>query len=186
MQESKIEYLAASQLSPYPSNSRTHSKKQIRQIADSIRQFGFTNPLLIDNQNVILAGHGRLVASKSLGLEQVPCVRLGDMTAQQKRAYVLADNKLALNAGWDEELLALELQGLMEVDLDFDIGITGFSIAEIDGLIEGLSPEDVGDPEDDQVPPHNGETPVTRLGDIWELGLHRLICGDSLVASTCE
>ena len=102
MKESKIEYLATSQLSPYPRNSRTHSKKQIRQIADSIRQFGFTNPLLIDSHNVILAGHGRLAAAKTLGLEQVPCVRLEGMTAEQKRAYVLADNKLALNAGWDE------------------------------------------------------------------------------------
>lgn len=186
MTASKIEYLEASQLSPYPRNSRTHSRKQIRQIADSIRQFGFTNPLLIDGQNVILAGHGRLAAAKTLGLEQVPCVRLEGMTAQQKRAYVLADNKLALNAGWDEELLALELQGLMKIDLDFDIGITGFSIAEIDGLIEGLAPEDTGNPEDDRMPAYNEELPVTRVGDIWELGPHRLICGDSLMASTCE
>ena len=185
MKSSTIEYLATSQLSPYPRNSRTHSKKQIRQIADSIRQFGFTNPLLIDSQNVILAGHGRLAAAKTLGLEQVPCVRLEGMTAQQKRAYVLADNKLALNAGWDEELLALELQGLMEFDLDFDIGITGFSIAEIDGLIEGLNPKDMGNPEDEWVPADNEEPPVTRIGDIWELGPHRLICGDSLMASTC-
>jgi DNA modification methylase len=186
MKLSTIEYLTVAQLNPYPRNSRTHSKKQIRQIADSIRQFGFTNPLLIDSQNVILAGHGRLAAAKTLGLEQIPCVRLEGMTADQKRAYVLADNKLALNAGWDEELLALELQGLMEIDLDFDVGITGFSIAEIDGLIEGLSPEDVGDPEDDRMPAYNEGLPVTRLGDIWELGPHRLICSDSLMASTCE
>jgi DNA modification methylase len=186
MTELKIDYLQYSTLQPYPRNSRTHSKKQIRQIADSIRQFGFTNPLLIDNQNMIIAGHGRLAAAKMLGLEQVPCVRLEGMTADQKRAYVLADNKLALNAGWDEELLALELQGLMKIDLDFDIGITGFSIAEIDGLMDGLSPEDAGDPEDDLMPGDYGQPPVTRLGDIWELGLHRLICGDSLLASTCE
>ena len=106
MTASTIEYLATSQLSPYPRNSRTHSKKQIRQIADSIRQFGFTNPLLIDSQNVILAGHGRLAAAKHAWARQVPCVRLEGMTTEQKRAYVLADNKLALNAGWDEELLA--------------------------------------------------------------------------------
>ena len=186
MKESAIEYLKASELRPYPRNARTHSRKQIRQIADSIRQFGFTNPLLIDSQNVILAGHGRLAAAKSIGLEQIPCVRLEGMTAQQKRAYVLADNKLALNAGWDEELLALELQNLMELDLDFDIGITGFSIAEIDGLMGGLSPQDAGDPEDDRIPADNGEPPVTRLGDIWELGPHRLICGDSLLVSTVE
>ncbi len=186
MTEIKIDYLQYSTLQPYPRNSRTHSKKQIRQITDSIRQFGFTNPLLIDSQNMILAGHGRLLAAKMLGIDQVPCVRLEGMTADQKRAYVLADNKLALNAGWDEELLALELQGLMEIDLDFDIGITGFSIAEIDGLMDGLSPEDAGDPEADRIPPDNGKPPTTRLGDIWELGLHRLICGDSLLASTCE
>ena len=128
----------------------------------------------------------RIAAAKTLGIEQVPCVRLEGMTADQKRAYVLADNKLALNAGWDEELLAHELQGLMEIDLDFDLGITGFSIAEIDGLIEGLSSEEVGNPEDDRMPAFNEGLPVTRLGDIWELGPHRLICGNSLMASTCE
>jgi DNA modification methylase len=186
MKETTIEYLPVSQLSPYPRNARTHSKKQIKQIAESIRRFGFTNPLLIDSQNIILAGHGRLAAAKLLGLEQVPCVRLEGMTAEQKRAYVLADNKLALNAGWDEELLALELQGLMEIDLDFDSGITGFSIAEIDGLIEGLNTEDKGNPDDERLPRDKGEPPVTRLGDIWELGPHRLICGDSLMPSTCE
>jgi DNA modification methylase len=186
MQAITIEYLTHTQLSPYPRNSRTHSKKQIRQIADSIRHFDFTNPLLIDNKNMILAGHGRLAAAKSLGLEQVPCVRLEGMTPQQKRAYVLADNKLAFNAGWDEELLVLELQGLMEIDLDFDIGITGFSIAEIDGLIEGLTPDELGSPKDEWMPSDNGELPVSALGDIWELGPHRLVCGDSLEATTCE
>lgn len=186
MKESAIEYLKASELRPHPRNARTHSRKQIRQIADSIRQFGFTNPLLIDSQNVILAGHGRLAAAKSIGLEQIPCVRLEGMTAQQKRAYVLADNKLALNAGWDEELLALELQGLMEIDLDFDIGITGFSIAEIDSLIEGLAPQDAGDPDEEWMPGDNQRSPVTRLGDIWLLGPHRVICGDSLLAATCD
>ena len=186
MKASTIEYFKVSQLSPYPRNSRTHSKKQIGQIADSIRQFGFTNLLLIDTQNVILAGHGRLAAAKTLGIEQVPCVRLESMTTDQKRAYVLADNKLGLNAGWDEELLALELQGLLEIDLDFGVGITGFSIAEIDGLIEGLSTEDVENPEDEWMPGDNDEPPVTRMGDIWEFGPHRLICGDSLLASTAE
>ncbi|HUQ36706.1 MAG TPA: DNA methyltransferase [Aestuariivirga sp.] len=186
MKASAIEYLSASQLNPYPRNARTHSKKQIKQIADSIRKFGFTNPLLIDNQNMILAGHGRVAAAKILGLEQVPCVRLEGMTAEQKRAYVLADNKLALNAGWDEEILALELQGLMEIDLNFEIGITGFSIAEIDGLIEGLAPEDRGNPDDEWVPGVDQSSQVTRLGDVWLLGPHRLICGDSLLAATCE
>ncbi len=147
-----VEYRAPASLTPYPRNARIHSKKQIRQIADSIRQFGFTNPILIDSQNMILAGHGRLAAAKLLGMDRVPCVRIESMTRGQKRAYVLADNKLALNAGWDEEILALELKGLLEIDLDFDIGLTGFSIAEIDSLIEGLTPEEPGDPMDEWLP----------------------------------
>jgi DNA modification methylase len=186
MTELRIDYLPYSNLQPCPRNARTHSKKQIRQIADSIRQFGFTNPLLIDNQNMILAGHGRLAAAKALGLELLPCVRLSDMTAEQKRAYLLADNKLALNAGWDEELLAIELQSLMKIDLDFDVGITGFSISDIDSLIEGLNPQDAGAPEDEWTPPEGDATLVTSVGDIWELGVHRVICGDSLLASTVE
>ena len=112
-----IEYLPSKALQPYPRNARTHSKKQIKQIADSIRQFGFTNPLLIDKDNMILAGHGRLAAAGLLALETLPCVRLEHMTPAQKKAYVLADNKLALNAGWDDELLALELQELLSGSL---------------------------------------------------------------------
>jgi ParB-like chromosome segregation protein Spo0J len=107
--ELEIEYLPIDELASYPRNARTHSQKQIRQIADSIREFGFTNPILIDNRNTILAGHGRLEAARALGLQQVPCVRLEHMTPAQKRAYVLADNKLAQNAGWDEDILALDL-----------------------------------------------------------------------------
>ncbi len=137
MATTTIEYLTPDRLRAYPRNARTHSKKQIKQIAASIREFGFTNPLLIDNENTILAGHGRLAAAKSLGMQQLPCTRLEGMTAEQKKAYVLADNKLALNAGWDEEILASELQSLLEFDSDFDIGLTGFSIAEVDSLIEG-------------------------------------------------
>jgi DNA modification methylase len=138
------------------------------------------------NFDTILASHGRLEAAKLLKLERVPCVRLGRMTAEQKRAYVLADNKLALNAGWDEEILALELQSLLAVDLEFDIGITGFSIAEIDNLIEGLSPEDPGDPEDDRLPDLQEANVVSRPGDIWELGPHRVLCGNSLDRNSYE
>lgn len=123
-----IEYLPLGALAPYPRNARTHSRKQIRQIADSIRTFGFTNPLLIDSQNMILAGHGRLEAAKLLGMDKVPSVRLEHMTPAQRKAYVLADNKLALNAGWDEELLALELGELLALDDDFDIGVGRISI----------------------------------------------------------
>ena len=112
-------------------------------------------------------------------------MRLGTLSAAQKRAYVLADNKLALNAGWDEELLAVELEGLLELDLDFDIEVTGFSIAEIDSLIEGLTPEESGDPKDELLPDVGLGPPVTQLGDVWQLGPHRLICGDALLPETC-
>jgi hypothetical protein len=148
-----VEYIPPDDLKSYGRNARTHSRKQIRQIADSIRIFGFTNPILIDSQNMILAGHGRVQAAALLAMAKVPCVRIETMTLEQKRAYVLADNKLAMNAGWDEELLAEELKGLLEIDLDFDIGVTGFSIPEIDSLIDGLAPEEPGNPEEEQVPP---------------------------------
>ncbi len=135
MAQLSIEYVQPDDLRPYGRNARVHSRKQIRQIADSIRTFGFTNPILIDHQNTILAGHARVEAAAFLTMANVPCVRIETMTREQKRAYVLADNKLAMNAGWDEELLAEELKGLLEIDLDFDVGVTGFSIPEIDALI---------------------------------------------------
>ena len=147
-----VELVALDQLRPWPRNARTHSKKQIQQIAESIRRFGFTNPVLIDGDNRILAGHGRVEAARSLGMATVPCLRFDHLSAAEKRAYVLADNKLALNAGWDEELLALELKELAVSDLDFDLEITGFSIAEIDNLIDGLEPTEQGDPADDLLP----------------------------------
>ena len=175
-----IEQIAPDRLTPWARNARTHSKKQIRQIADSIETFGFTNPVLIDAANTILAGHGRVEAAKLIGMATVPCIRLESMTPEQKRAYVIADNKLALNAGWDEDLLAEELKALLLTeDLGFDIGATGFSIPEIDSLVEGLTPEEPGDPEDDWVPETDGP-PRCRPGDVWRLGAHRLICGDAL------
>jgi len=177
-----VEQIAPDRLRPWARNARTHSAKQLRQIADSIRAFGFTNPVLIDEDGTILAGHGRVAAARTLGRDTVPCLRIERMTAEQKRAYVIADNKLALNAGWDEETLAIELQGLLATDLDFDIGVTGFSIPEIDGLIEGLAPEEVGDPIEDTMPP-DGPL-VSRIGDLWELGPHRLVCGDALEVGT--
>ena len=186
MSRLKIDYLTPTALKPSTRNARTHSKKQIRQIADSIRAFGFTNPILIDGEQTVLAGHGRLAAARLLALEQVPCVRLERMTPAQKRAYVLADNKLALNAGWDEEILASELQGLLEIDVDFDIGVTGFSIPEIDSLIEGLNPEEPGDPAEDRLPEIDHGHPISRPDDLWHLGEHRLICGDALKAVTYE
>ncbi|APE44435.1 DNA methylase N-4 [Sulfitobacter alexandrii] len=178
MAKPNIEQIAIRDLTPWSRNARTHSKKQVRQIADSIRTFGFTNPVLIDETRTILAGHGRVEAAKLLGRAAVPCLRLDHMSEAEKRAYVLADNKLALNAGWDEDLLAAELGALMSSDLDFDIGITGFSIPEIDGVLASVAPEEPGDPEDDVVP--ENAPPRVHPGDVWQLGGHRLVCGDAL------
>lgn len=178
MADLHIEVLSLAQLRPWAKNARTHSRKQVKQIAESIRSFGFTNPILIDNANTILAGHGRVEAAKLLGMTEVPCVRLEHMTPEQKRAYVIADNKLALNAGWDDEILAEELRGLLEID--FNVELTGFSISEIDSLVEGLIPEEPGDPDDDIVPDVEDGTPRCRPGDIWQLGPHRLVCGSAL------
>jgi hypothetical protein len=144
------------------------------------RRFGFTNPVLIDGENSILAGHGRVEAARQLGMTAVPCLCVNHLPPAEKRAYVLADNKLALNAGWDEELLALELQELMDADIEFDVGIIGFSIAEVDQLVEGLAREEGGDPADDRLPDPNKVAARCRPGDIWRLGSHRLVCGDSL------
>jgi len=173
-----IESLAPATLKPNPRNARTHSKKQVKQIAESIRAFGFIAPVLIDENSMILAGHGRVAAAKLVGLSSIPCRRVGTLSAKQKRAYVLADNKLALNAGWDEELLAEELEELVSLDLGFEIEATGFSIPEIDSLVEGLKPEEPNDPADD-LPAPDGP-PLCKRGDLWALGRHRLICGDAL------
>ncbi len=174
-----VEMIAPDKLRPWARNARTHSKKQIRQIAASIETFGFTNPVLIDQSGTILAGHGRVAAAQEIGMAQVPCLRIEYMTEAEKRAYVIADNKLALNAGWDDEILAEELKALSAIgDLGFDIGVMGFEIAEMDTLVEGLTPEEPGDPEDD-VLPDNVRQRVS-LGDVWQLGAHRLVCGDAL------
>ncbi len=144
--------VAIARLKPWKQNARQHSKKQISQIAESIGAFGFTNPVLIDEDEQILAGHGRVAAAKSLGLTEVPCARIDHMSPSQKRAHVLADNQIALNASWDEELLADDLGALAELDLDFDIQLTGFSLAEIDTFVEIGSPEQSRDPGADQLP----------------------------------
>ncbi|MER8577650.1 site-specific DNA-methyltransferase [Mesorhizobium sp. M1423] len=184
MLDLKIELIPVRSLRLWAKNARTHSKKQLKQIGKSIRTFGFTNPVLIDAENTILAGHGRVEAAKLIGMSEVPCVRLEHMTPEQKRAYVLADNKLALNAGWDDELLAEELRGLLEID--FDVEVTGFAIAEIDSLVEGLIPEEPGDPDDDIVPEIEGSIARCRPGDVFALGQHRLICGSALDASVVD
>jgi DNA modification methylase len=181
--ELKVLYQDPAALRPRRTNPRTHSEKQLRQIADSIRTFGFANPVLVDRDNGIVAGHGRVEAAKRLKLEAVPTICLADMTEAEIRAYVIADNRLAENAGWDRELLALELQYLCELDLDFDVTITGFEMPEIDVLFGELqvaqSNHEEQDPAD-EVPEVDDSGPaVTRPGDLWLLGKHRLICGDA-------
>jgi DNA modification methylase len=181
---SVIEQIAIDKLRPAPRNARTHSKKQIRQLARAIETFGFTNPVLVDADDQILAGHARVLAAGRVGMKQVPCLRIENMTAAQKRAYVIADNKLALNASWDEQILAEELQYLISVDTEFDVEVTGFSIPEIDGLIEGLKAEDEDDPDEDVLPDIPSGSGVSRPGDIWILGDHALICGSALEVDT--
>jgi DNA modification methylase len=173
-----IESVSVDRLRPYAGNARTHSKGQIRQIAESIRRFGFTNPVLISDEAEIIAGHGRVEAAKLLGMASVPTLRLSHLSAAQRRAYVIADNKLALNAGWDRDMLAIELQAL--VDLEFDVELTGFSLAEVDLVIEeagDASTSARGDAEN-EIPPVP-DAVVTRPGDLWLLDRHRLLCGDS-------
>lgn len=165
-------------LRPYDRNARTHSRKQIKQIAASIERFGFTNPVLVTDDVQIIAGHGRVEAAKLLGLRTVPTIALFHLSETERRAYVLADNKLALNAGWDREILAIELQGL--IDLEFDVELTGFSLAEVDFVLDEAGEADPGgeDAAEDHVPALAGPA-VSRIGDIWELGRHRLVCGDA-------
>ncbi len=174
MQDPHIRFVAPGDLKPYPKNARTHSKKQIRQIAGSIETFGWTNPVLIDAEGGIIAGHGRVEAANLLDLDQVPTLLIDHLSAAQKRAYILADNKLAANAGWDSEILAHELQGLLDLDLDFDVTITGFETPEIDILIGELNNEDEEDPDDD-IPPIDDGPAVTRPGDIWLIGKLSLV-----------
>jgi len=165
-------------LRPYARNARTHSRKQIKQIAASIERFGFTNPVLISDDGEIIAGHGRVEAAKLLGRRTVPTLALSHLSEAERRAYVLADNKLALNAGWDHEILAIELQAL--VDLDFEVELTGFSLAEIDLVIEEADEADPGGidaPEDAVI--FAAGLPVSHQGDLWQLGRHKLLCGDA-------
>ena len=173
-----IKELSISSLKPYARNARTHSKKQIKQIAASIERFGFTNPVLVSDDGEIIAGHGRVEAAKLLGWKQVPTIALSHLSETERRAYVLADNKLALNAGWDKEILAIELQALS--DLNFDVELTGFSLAEIDLVIDeaGEADPDGTDAPEDEVVFANGQ-PVSRQGDLWQLGRHKLLCGDA-------
>lgn len=164
------------ELIPYCNNSRTHDESQILQIASSIKEFGFTNPVLIDEDNGIIAGHGRVLAARKLGIDKVPSIKLSHLTDIQKKAYIIADNKIALNAGWDEELLKNEIEQLIADD--FDIDLIGFSDEEIDSLLGEEEESKQGLTDEDDVP-EVSEDPITKPGDVWILGNHRLMCGDS-------
>lgn len=176
-----IEQIKIVDLIPYARNSRTHDAAQVAQVAASIREFGFTNPVLIDEAGGIIAGHGRVLAASKIGMDKVPCIRLGYMTDAQKRAYVIADNKLALNAGWDDELLRLEVADLQA--MDFDLGLLGFNQGEIDAMLAPAGTAGNTDPDATPEPPTD---PVTRPGDVWILGRHRITCGDSTSATDVD
>jgi DNA modification methylase len=180
MDDLAIAWRPLGELIPYARNPRTHSDAQVAQIAASIREFGWTNPVLVDGESGIIAGHGRVLAARKLGLERVPVIELAHMSEAQKRAYVLADNQLALNAGWDDELLRLELADLSE--LGFDLGLIGFGEGELERLLAGGKE---GLTEDDEAPALP-EQALTQPGDLWVLGEHRLLCGDATVLADVE
>jgi len=168
----QVIYKHLSELKPDPRNARTHPKRQIEQIVASIGEFGFTNPILADPEGNLIAGHGRLRAAKQMGLEQVPVIELAGLSDAQKKALRLADNKIALNAGWDTEILKLELADLSLPDIDIDLALTGFSAGEIDVVLAE------SDDPDDEVIPEVPLEPRVKAGDIWQLGEHRIGCGD--------
>jgi len=181
MEKPEIKMVPVTDLTQYENNSRTHSDEQIAQIVASINEFGFTNPLLINPDNRIIAGHGRLMAAESIGIDEVPCIVLEGLTESQERAYVMADNQLALNAGWDFEMLKIELSDLKE--MDFDIDLIGFDGDFLDGL---LAPETKEGLTDDDAVPDAPDEPITKEGDVWLLGNHRLMCGDSTSIDAVE
>src|ERR1035438_4500205 len=178
----QVTYEEIQNLVPYARNARTHSKRQIRQIADSIHAFGFTNPVLVNRSRMIIAGHGRVDAAKLLGMKSVPTICLENLNEDEIRAYILADNRLAEKAVWDNSILAIELQHLTSVDLGFDVSVTGFEVGEVDLILrEAAAAEEKEEEESVEI----GSGPaVTKPGDIWLLGDHRLVCGDALDQST--
>jgi DNA modification methylase len=170
----QIKWESVDKLIPYAKNARTHSDEQVAQIAGSIKEFGFNNPVLVDKDNSVIAGHGRLMAARKLGMDKVPVVELNHLTESQRKAYVLADNRIALNSGWDTSMLSLELQDLKD---DIDLSLLGFDPDELDALLNPIE-ETEGLTDEDAVPDVPDE-PKTKLGDIYILGNHRLMCGDS-------
>lgn len=178
----QVELWPIDRLLPYAANARTHPDEQVAQIAGSIAEFGFNVPCLVDDRGVLIAGHGRIVAAKRLGLQQVPVIRLGHLTDAQARAFRLADNRIALNAGWDDELLAAELERLKEDGVD--LASLGFAEDELDRLLDGLDAGGSSEGEDEA--PEPPVHAVTRSGDLWLLGPHRLLCGDATISTDVE
>jgi DNA modification methylase len=176
----KLEMVPRTRLVPYAGNTRVHSKKQITKIASALRKFGFVNPILTGPDNTVIVGHGRLLAAELLGMDEVPTIVLGHLTAAERRAYAIADNRLAELSHFDLDLLSIELKALDALELDFPLEITGFEGAQLDAFLDP-TPTKI-DPAD-QVPEASGP-PVTRLGDVWRLGKHRLICGDARASET--
>ncbi len=177
----QVTYRKLADLIPYARNARTHSDEQVAQIAGSIKEFGWTNPILVDDTGSIIAGHGRVLAANRLKMAEVPTITISGLTEAQQRALVLADNKLAMNAGWDFDLLKVELQDLNEAG--FDIGLTGFSVDELDKLLAPNGTEGLTDPDD---VPDAPKDPAAVLGDVWLLGKHRLVCGDATVSTDVD
>ena len=177
----KIKNVGIETLIPYVNNSRTHSDEQIAQIAASIKEFGWTNPILVDGENGIIAGHGRLMAARKLGYKEVPVIELSELTDTQRKAYIIADNRLALNAGWDNEMLTIELNDLLADG--FALDILGFDPKELDALLE---PEVIEGLTDEDAVPDVPDEPTTKIGDIYQLGNHRLMCGDSTFIDDVE
>ncbi|WP_434064288.1 site-specific DNA-methyltransferase [Proteinivorax tanatarense] len=183
LRSEELKIVDINELAPYAKNARTHSKEQITKLRSSLREFGFVNPVLIDKDKTIIAGHGRVMAAKEENIKEVPCVLVEHLTEAQKKAYILADNRLALDAGWDEEMLAIELENLKE--LDFNVELTGFDAAEIDDLFSNVHDKEVQE-DDFDIDEALEEEPISQLGDIWILGRHRLVCGDSTQSETYE
>jgi hypothetical protein len=174
--ECKVTFLPISDLATNRRNARTHSPRQIQEIARSIQRFGFNNPVLIDERNQIIAGHGRVEAAKLLGRERVPTLRIGHLSDRDKRAFIIADNRLAEKAGWDPEILAIELQGLIE--LDFDVESIGFSLPEVEMILDAASPP-ANNTADDEIPDVTPNRIISKPNDLWILGEHKLVCGDA-------
>ncbi len=180
LSELEVAYKSVVSLAAHPHNARIHSKQQIRQIAASIKAFGFTNPVLIDQNDTVIAGHGRVAAAKLLSMDQVPTIRLEGLSEDQVRAYVIADNRLAEKAGWDKSILAIELQHLLTIDSDLDVTVTGFEVPEIDLILSQAAELD----QDDVFEMAQTGQTVTQPGDLWHLGKHRILCGNALDESS--